>query len=131
MSKLPELSTVFNLALLTDYKENKHLKWFGTRLLVRAKQVQDQTAAGIYLTDKQQRQEERVSNLCEVLAIGDEVEFFSVGDVVLTLQYSGRPLYIPELKGENLHVIDEADVYATIFKSSRIASGSTKKTKRS
>ena len=130
MTKLQNLSSVFNLGILTSKRKNPDLVWHGSRVLVKALSVKAQTTQGIYRTEKQQKQGERLNNLCEILAVGDEVEFFNVGDIVLTLQYSGRQLYIPELANENLHVIAEADVYATIFKKKKGKKNAPKRGKK-
>lgn len=116
---LEEISKMFSLESLTNPKINPHLVWHGDRLLVRALAAASETKDGFAITERMAKQQERINNMCEVLAIGDEVEFFNVGDIVLTLQYSGRPLYIPELRDLNLHVISQADIFCTVFSNSK------------
>lgn len=114
---LEDIVKYFDLEQLTNPEKNPDVTWHGTRMLVRAVQVGQKTSGGVYLTEDQQMQKTRVNNLCEILAVGGEVTFFKKGDIVLLLQYSGRELYIPELEEKNLRVIDEGDVYCTIYRS--------------
>ncbi len=83
----------------------KHL--MGSRVAVRLTPAAEQTESGILIPEKHRE----VPREGTVMFVGPLVEELTVGDVVLFGKYSGTPV---ELDGEELIIIDEADIFCAI-----------------